>query len=133
MAEETERKSDTGVFDRIYALARLIPAGKCASYGMLASLTPGATPRIVGYAMAGAPDDVPWQRVINAGGAISPRPGAERQRAYLEAEGVTFNKRERIDWEKVRWGGPGIEWAVEQGMDVGEYLAIVGTWGRGYP
>ena len=34
------------------------------------------SPRWVGSATASCPDDVPWQRVINAQGKISGRPGA---------------------------------------------------------
>jgi methylated-DNA-protein-cysteine methyltransferase-like protein len=75
-----------------------------ATYGQVAALAglPGAA-RQVGYALAALPaeaGDVPWQRVVNAKGEVSPRvqPGAdEEQRALLEAEGVRFDERGRID------------------------------------
>ncbi|MBK6795054.1 MAG: MGMT family protein [Anaerolineales bacterium] len=47
--------------------------------------------------MANCPDDVPWQRVINSQGKISERPGAERQRPLLEAEGVVFDAKGKVD------------------------------------
>ncbi len=60
-------------------------------------------PRWVGGAMAACPEDVPWQRVINSKGEISPRPGAQSQRTLLEQEGVEFNERGRIDLKRYRW------------------------------
>ena len=57
--------------------------------------------------MAACPDDVPWQRVINSQGKISPRPGgAEKQRILLEEEGVIFVK-DKVDLKKYGWKGLG--------------------------
>jgi methylated-DNA-protein-cysteine methyltransferase-like protein len=56
--------------------------------------------------MAACPDDVPWQRVINSKGEISPRPGAETQRHLLEEEGVHFDDRGRVDLKFYGWVGP---------------------------
>jgi hypothetical protein len=53
--------------------------------------------------MAACPEGIPWQRVVNARGQISPRPGAEGQRALLEQEGIQFDDRLRIDFKKYRW------------------------------
>jgi methylated-DNA-protein-cysteine methyltransferase-like protein len=64
--------------------------------------------------MAACPDDVPWQRVINSKGEISPRPGAERQRQLLEEEGVAFNEKGRVDLKKVGWKGSDDTGEVEQ-------------------
>ena len=88
---------------------RRIPRGRVATYGQVAALAglPGAA-RQVGYALHALPagaDDVPWQRVVNAKGEVSPRaePGADdEQRALLEAEGVRFDRRGKIDL--VRYG-----------------------------
>ncbi len=80
----------------IYALVRTVPAGCVATYGQVAGLlTTGAvTARMVGAAMRYAPPDVPWQRVVGAGGKLPiAKLGPElrdRQRRLLEAEGVTF-------------------------------------------
>jgi methylated-DNA-protein-cysteine methyltransferase-like protein len=101
---------------RVYELVRAIPAGRVATYGQIARLIPpvegvdaGAylrlSPRWVGSAMAACPDDVPWQRVINSQGKISPRPGdaMHKQRRLLEQEAVTFDERERVDLERYGW------------------------------
>ncbi|MEO1087420.1 MAG: MGMT family protein [Acidobacteriota bacterium] len=95
-------------YRRIYEVVRHIPEGKVATYGQVAELAglPGHA-RQVGYALhALRDDDVPWQRVINAKGEVSPRsePGREGlQRAILESEGVAFKANGRIDLKRYRW------------------------------
>jgi methylated-DNA-protein-cysteine methyltransferase related protein len=112
---------------QVWEIARQIPAGKVATYGQIAGLLPppggmdpkaylAFGPRWVGGAMAACPDDVPWQRVINAQGRISARPGAGNQRLLLEAEGIIFDERERIDLKKYRWDGPDEAWCVAHGL-----------------
>ena len=100
----------------VWDLVRAIPAGRVSTYGRIAALaTPpeGMDPaayrafgaRWVGGAMAHCPDDVPWWRVINAQGRISPRDSAAEQRRRLEAEGVVFDARDRIDLARHGWDG----------------------------
>lgn len=100
----------------VWDLVRQIPRGRVATYGQIARMLPppagvdfeayrAFAPRWVGGAMANCPDDVPWQRVINSKGEISPRPGAPRQRALLEEEGVIFDEKERVDFKKFGWKG----------------------------
>jgi len=72
--------------------------------------------RWVGGAMANCPDDVPWQRVINAQGKISPRPGAQRQRELLESEDVFFTDRDKIDFAIYGWEGPDPQWCQAHGL-----------------
>ena len=117
-------------FPEIYKLVKEIPKGQVASYGMVASLIKNATPRIVGFAMAGTPgeQDIPWQRVINSAGAISERDGAERQRSYLKAEGVTFKSNGKVDWKKHRWQGPSEKWLADAGIDFMDFLEIQAKW-----
>lgn len=104
---------------QVWEIVRQIPPGKVATYGQIAGLIPPpggmATrdylafgPRWVGGAMAACPSDVPWQRVINAQGKISLRKGAgpSHQRQLLEAEGVQFDERERVDLKRYGWSGP---------------------------
>jgi methylated-DNA-protein-cysteine methyltransferase-like protein len=104
--------------NQVWDIARQIPVGKVATYGQIAKLLPtpegveekaylSLGPRWVGSAMAKCPDDVPWQRVINSKGEISPRPGAEEQRRLLEAEGVEFNDRGRVDLVRFGWDAAG--------------------------
>jgi methylated-DNA-protein-cysteine methyltransferase-like protein len=106
------------LYTRIYALVRQIPRGKVATYGQIAEITGDCTARMVGYAMAACPDDVPWQRVINAQGKVSPRAdswGTEVQRLRLEEEGVHFDANHKVDFAAVRWRGPGLEWLLAHG------------------
>jgi methylated-DNA-protein-cysteine methyltransferase-like protein len=93
----------------IYSVVRRIPRGRVATYGQIAELAgiPGQ-PRQVGYALSALTDHtrVPWHRVINAQGKISPR--ADRavellQRDLLEQEGVRFGSNSRISLERFRW------------------------------
>jgi len=106
-------------YAEVWEMVRQIPVGRVATYGQIASLlyppegiTPQAykafSPRWVGGAMAACPDDVPWQRVINSQGKISLRrgEGQTNQRELLEAEGVIFDERERVDLSRFRWSGP---------------------------
>ncbi len=92
--------------DVIYEIVKQVPAGKVISYGQIARMIPRCTARMVGFAMASCPEDVPWQRVINSQGKISPRGvgyGAEIQRQYLEAEGVFFDDDNRVDFNQFGW------------------------------
>ncbi len=105
------------LFPRIYEVVRQVPRGKVTTYGDVATIVgQGADARLVGYAMASCPDDVPWQRVINSQGRISLRSGdgAEKQRLRLEAEGITFDRRGKIDLKRYRWAGPHGEFAPSQ-------------------
>ena len=94
---------------RIYSIVRRVPRGRVATYGQIAELAGiGGHARQVGYALHALDEDstVPWQRVINARGEVSPRsePGMDRvQRRLLEAEGVVFDRYERIDLKRFRW------------------------------
>ncbi|MCX6029126.1 MAG: MGMT family protein [Chloroflexi bacterium] len=100
-------------FTRVYLLVKQIPRGKVVSYGQIAALLghPQAA-RTVGWALNALRDsdiaDVPWQRVINSHGRISISRvdlGADLQRALLEEEGVQFDERERVDWQRFGWEG----------------------------
>ena len=62
--------------------------------------------RLAGYAMAVAPDGLPWQRVVGKSrrryGRVTIRDSlqAELQRELLEAEGVRFTELGEIDLER---------------------------------
>jgi len=96
--------------EQVYELVRRIPEGRVATYGQIAGLAGFPRhARQVGYALAGLKgreSDVPWHRVVNAGGRISSRfeGGSEDiQRLLLEEEGVVFNDSGRIDLRCFRW------------------------------
>ncbi len=109
------------LYPRIYEVVRQIPAGRVATYGQVAAIVgPPCDARLVGWAMASLRpgSDVPWQRVINAQGKISLRRasrGHELQRLRLEAEGVRFDARGRVDLATFGWTGPDPAWLAGHG------------------
>ena len=94
----------------IYAVVGRIPEGSVATYGQVAGLAglPGRA-RLVGYALSALAGraTIPWHRVVNAQGRISPRScGSEadmEQRLRLEHEGVGFDAGGRIPLERFLW------------------------------
>jgi methylated-DNA-protein-cysteine methyltransferase related protein len=115
-AQFTSPPNQQEYHERVWQLVRRVPRGRVATYGQIALMLPAPAgvdfetykafgPRWVGGAMAACPDDVPWQRVINSQGKISPRPGgAEKQRILLEQEGIVFVK-DKVDLRKYGWNG----------------------------
>jgi methylated-DNA-protein-cysteine methyltransferase-like protein len=95
------------IFPRIYEIASQIPRGRVSTYGQIAALV-GAPcdARLVGWAMASLPEgsDVPWQRVINSQGKISLKGmSGQVQRMRLEAEGIVFDERGRVNLRRFGW------------------------------
>ncbi|HEX9162741.1 MAG TPA: MGMT family protein [Thermoanaerobaculia bacterium] len=94
---------------RIYDVVRQIPRGRVATYGQIAELAGlEGHARQVGYALHALPSSLalPWHRVVNARGEVSPRSGDdsdELQRELLRAEGVKFDARGRIDLKRYVW------------------------------
>ena len=112
---------DAPTYERIYAVVGQIPSGRVATYGQVAAIVGACTARMVGYAMAALPHDtdVPWQRVINRQGKVSPRSsghGGAMQREILEAEGVRFDAQGRVDFDQVGWLGPDWAWLEQHGF-----------------
>src|SRR5688572_33178243 len=92
--------------ERIYAVVARIPRGGVATYGLVAALAGlPRRARLVGHALRVLEDGrrIPWHRVVNAAGAVSPRedPMFEQiQRKLLEKEGVAFDARGRVELRK---------------------------------
>ena len=85
---------------RILDTIRKIPRGKVSTYGAIARAAgyPGAARQVVGVLHRSF--DLPWQRVLGAGGEIKLRgDSAIEQRLRLEAEGVAFRGR-RVDMKQ---------------------------------
>jgi methylated-DNA-protein-cysteine methyltransferase-like protein len=79
---------------RIETTIRRIPKGKVSTYGAIARASgfPGAARQVAQVLHRGF--DLPWQRVLGAGGEIKLRgDSAMEQRFRLEAEGVRFRGR----------------------------------------
>lgn len=106
--EEERSQNGPRLYERIYAAVRQIPVGRVATYGQIARLVGGCSAQMVGFALAALPNgsDVPWQRIINAKGKISPRGigfGSLIQRTLLEEEGIVFMQDEIIDLNTYGW------------------------------
>ncbi len=96
-------------FRRVHELVARIPEGKVMTYGQIAdALDNVCSARYVGYAMAAAPadKDLPCHRVVDRNGEMAGGDhfgGAENQRRMLEAEGVPFTPKGRIDLSDCRF------------------------------
>jgi len=113
-------------YDHVLAVVRRIPRGRVATYGQVAALAGHAhAPRLAGYALHALPagTDVPWHRVVGAGGRLSlgrlSPDGAATQRLRLELEGVRFSGRGTVDLERCRWRA-GLGAAAKRGRSARE-------------
>jgi methylated-DNA-protein-cysteine methyltransferase-like protein len=104
-------------FDKVYQVARLIPAGRVTSYGAIASYlgTKGSS-RMVGYAMQAAGranPPVPAHRVVNRQGLLTAKFhfGGNTMQHMLESEGVKVVDDQVQDFKAVYWD-PNIELAL---------------------
>ena len=89
--------------ERAEAVIRSLEAGEVVTYGEVAREAgrPGAA-RAVGHLLATRPADLPWWRVVTAGGRLVPGHEAEHSRR-LRAEGV------RLHDGKVRLRGAALD------------------------
>jgi len=97
----------TSAWAAVHRIVRRIPRGRVMTYGQIAKLVAGRlSARAVGWAMSSCPDDVPWQRVVNARGACSTDDRADLppglQRALLEREGIEFRGDGTLDLARYR-------------------------------
>ena len=89
-------------YKKVYELVKKIPRGKVVSYGQVAALLgKPRSARLVGWALAKCPTDVPWQRVINRQGMISienMNAPKELQAELLTKDGVKVLHKENNWW-----------------------------------
>ena len=125
-ADPESNDSSANLLTRIHEVARQVPRGQVATYGQIALVAGAPSARLVGHAMATLPNGskVPWQRILNSQGRISPRKegsdGDWEQRRRLETEGVRFDNKGRVDFAAVAWPGPSLHWLEKNGFDVEE-------------
>lgn len=104
------------LYDLIYAIVRQVPRGKVATYGQIARIAGRCSAQMVGFALASLAsyrerenfEEVPWQRIINAKGKISPHGfgmGGFIQRQLLEEEDIQFDSNGVIDLDRFGWDG----------------------------
>ncbi|MBC7912560.1 MAG: MGMT family protein [Pyrinomonadaceae bacterium] len=97
-------------FDKVYEVARLIPAGRVTSYGAIAEYlgTKGSS-RMVGYAMNAsgtANPRVPAHRVVNRFGMLSGKrhfDGHNLMEEMLKSEGVEVQEDAVKDFKNRFW------------------------------
>jgi methylated-DNA-protein-cysteine methyltransferase-like protein len=104
-------------FERVYEVARLIPAGRVTSYGAIAAYlgTKGSS-RMVGYAMQAsgkAIPRVPAHRVVNRQGLLTAKFhfGGNLMEQLLESEGVKVLDNQVQGFKSLFWD-PVVELAL---------------------
>ena len=113
---QTQQTESPTFRDKVFLLVEQIPPGRVVTYGQVAQLLGEGTARLVGMALASLPNNsrLPWHRVVNAQGGISPRGdnlSSSEQQRRLEAELIPFNAQGRLDLRRHRWhfGDPSIQ------------------------
>jgi methylated-DNA-protein-cysteine methyltransferase-like protein len=96
-------------FEDVYAVVRLIPAGRVSSYGAIARyLGRSGSARMVGWALNNALvlHDVPAQRVVNRLGCLSGKihfGSPTRMQELLEAEGIKVENDQVVNFQEHFW------------------------------
>lgn len=109
---ERRRPAVSAFAAAVYRAVRRIPRGRVTSYGAIAAIIgQPRSARAVGAALRALPDsmDIPWWRVVNGRGTISPGGSLHRgrlQRELLERERVKFDRAGRIDLDRYGWKLP---------------------------
>jgi|WetSurMetagenome_2_1015567.scaffolds.fasta_scaffold112952_3 methylated-DNA-protein-cysteine methyltransferase related protein len=98
----------TSYAEKVKRVIQAVPRGSVATYGQVATLagSPFAARQVVWVLHSCSKrDNLPWQRIVNAGGRIALKPGAghEQQKKLLRAEGIRFDRRGRIDLDRYLW------------------------------
>jgi len=102
----SREKSD--FFQNVYAVARLIPAGRISTYGAIAQYLGAArSARMVGWAMNNSlTQNVPAHRVVNRIGALTGKQHFSHpfeMQELLEAEGIKVVEDCVQDFENILW------------------------------
>lgn len=86
--------ADRSFFDQVYAVTKLIPVGKVATYGQIAHVLGTADSRKIGWALhANTSESVPCHRVVTKAGKVAVNlafDGWAEQVRRLTSEGVAF-------------------------------------------
>jgi methylated-DNA-protein-cysteine methyltransferase-like protein len=93
--------------DKVVEAIKRIPKGKVATYGLVAMAAgnPRGARQVVRILHTlSEKHDLPWHRVINSKGTISlTGQGYRIQRQLLEKEGVEFDEKDKVDFERFLW------------------------------
>lgn len=111
--------AEENFFDKVYAVVRLIPAGRVTSYGAIAHyLGTKRSARVVGYAMRAAGSarpPVPAHRVVNSQGLLTGKfhfPTFELMEQMLASEGVSVEDSQVQNFKAVFWD-PSVELSLD--------------------
>jgi len=102
-------RDKSNFFEDVYDVARLIPKGRVASYGAIASyLGLKSSARMVGWAMngAGAYANIPAHRVVNRNGLLSGKhhfATPTKMQELLESEGLIIVDNKIQNFENYFW------------------------------
>ena len=104
------KNKEDSFFDQVYKIVAKIPYGRVISYGQIAHMLghPRAA-RTVGWALSVCPENLPWQRVVKADGAIAGGGFAELRRTLLIEEGVPILSDGRVDMDACEWDGGNLQ------------------------
>lgn len=100
--------SDSGFFEKVYEVTRLIPFGRVTSFGAIARYlgAPGSA-RMVGWALNGSHSkNVPAHRVVNRNGMLTGKhhfPGTNLMQDLLESEGVEVVDNQVSNFKELFW------------------------------
>ena len=100
---------NSGFFEKVFEVVKLIPRGRVTSYGAIARyLGSGGSARMVGWAMNNASrmEDVPAHRVVNRNGLLTGRhhfPGTFVMQQLLEEEGIKVEEDQVVNFKALFW------------------------------
>ena len=103
------KKDNSNFFEKVYAIAQQIPAGRITSYGAIAKcIGSPQSARMVGWAMNASHNrsDVPAHRVVNRKGLLTGKhhfEGTNLMQQLLENEGIVVIENQIQNFEEIFW------------------------------
>ena len=103
------KKDNSNFFEKVYAIARQIPAGRITSYGAIAKcIGSPQSALMVGWAMNASHNrrDVPAHRVVNRKGLLTGKhhfEGTNLMQQLLENEGIVVIENQIQNFEEIFW------------------------------
>lgn len=100
---------NSGFFERVYEVCRMIPEGRVTSYGAIAKYLGAArSARMVGWAMNSSKnmEDGPAHRVVNRNGMLTGKShfgGSDAMAQLLQAEGVKVKELQIVNFQQYFW------------------------------
>jgi methylated-DNA-protein-cysteine methyltransferase related protein len=107
-------------YEAVYAVTRMIPAGRVTNYGAIADYLALGSSRMVGWALNLCHNgtDVPAHRVVNRKGELSGRihfGAPDQMQKLLEAEGIKVENNVVVEFKELFWSPLehlGMDWEI---------------------